>query len=515
MHNKRALSYIFIFLVTLILNLFSFQNIIIAEMPESELNSETVLNNALEDNEVEEYIVNEEEVLLDEQNLNLSLSENSSLEANEIMVSDFNELRNILTNSSYNYIDTIYLEGDIVKTSSTFTINANRSNLTIVGHPKGSMEKYTITDNSAGAGGFFNAYRSNITIKDAIIDSYNYYGPFYMRNDTTLEFINVDYSGPQLSYNLYGLTRIIDSNILLESKSGSNPLNEVMEGNRIEIGGNTTITIEGYTGSHAFYFTGTRVNRYFKVLENSNFIFINNNTYSLSSDFLFNGVDLIVENGAYASIQCNNGITAYGSNIDNITIGEKATLKVNQTGSHDSVINLRYSINVKQGGTFEVINDGTSDIIHFLANSSSIIVDNPKRVLFYSPNSTWMFYYSGKILGKVEAINSWNKDNTSSYLDDSISNLPSNIWNKNNGALMDFSIDVYLGRTSYGVINNVSAGDPFTAPFSSDSFNVDNMGMFVMGDYELSVNEVMENSTRIKGKQHQDLLLSLSIKIVE
>lgn len=83
----------------------------------------------------------------------------------------------------------------------------------------------------------------------------NYYGIIYVPEsasykDIITEYNNITYNGTQISFHSTGLTRFINSNISINNTSLTNG-GEVAECNKIEIGGNITIT-HNSKGNSAF-----------------------------------------------------------------------------------------------------------------------------------------------------------------------------------------------------------------------------------------------------------------------
>ncbi len=59
------------------------------------------------------------------------------------------------------------------------------------------------------------SYTSNVTLKNIKVNGYNYYGIIYVPEasaykNTVIEYNNVTYNGPQMSFNPVGTTRFID-----------------------------------------------------------------------------------------------------------------------------------------------------------------------------------------------------------------------------------------------------------------------------------------------------------------
>ena len=100
------------------------------------------------------------------------------------------------------------------------------------------------------------ALNKKVTVKNMKVVGYNYYGIIYVPEsntfkDTVIEYNNINYVGPQISFNPSGLTRFVDCDITIQDNYASG--NEVCECNRVEIGGATTI-IHKSTANSSFSF---------------------------------------------------------------------------------------------------------------------------------------------------------------------------------------------------------------------------------------------------------------------
>ena len=109
----------------------------------------------------------------------------------------------------------------------------------------------------------------NVIVQNMNVIGYNYYDVICVTEtnlykDTVVEYNNVTYKGPQISFHPYGLTRFINYEITI--KDNYNAGNEVAECNKIEIGGITNITHK-YTDNSSFWFHNS--NPSFTILASS------------------------------------------------------------------------------------------------------------------------------------------------------------------------------------------------------------------------------------------------------
>ncbi len=149
----------------------------------------------------------------------------------------------------------------------------------------------------------------NVTVKNIDIIGYNYYRVIYVKESTsfknvTVEYNNIKYLGPQISFHPNGITRFIDSNITIKKNYAAG--NEVEECNKIELGGNTTI-IHKSTGNSSFWFRNA--DPYLKVLKNSNVNFTSENR-----ELIYGVTNLYfeIEENSVFNVTTHNGLS-YGT----------------------------------------------------------------------------------------------------------------------------------------------------------------------------------------------------------
>lgn len=250
-----------------------------------------------------------------------------------VVIYTSDELKTILEqNNNYTHI---YFGANITLTAG-IKIASTKINVIIDGTYQNTT--YTLEDmKSLSASNTINVSSNNttkVTVQNMNIKGCNYYGVIYVPESTAyantiIEYNNVTYEGPQMIFHPNGLTRIIDSKITIGDASITTG-NEVAECNKIEIGGNTTITHTSKSNS-SFWFRNT--NPTFTVLANANVAFT-----SESREFLYgtNALTFNILNNAYFSITTKNGF-AYGNFGTGTTkLYSNSTLIIKQTAKNGS-----------------------------------------------------------------------------------------------------------------------------------------------------------------------------------
>ena len=439
---------------------------------------------------------------------NVSALDTTSNETS-IVVNNYNELAAAIT-SSDDYL-TIYLNADI-EITSRITFPPTKTNLTINGtytNEQGITKRHTLTDmNSASITNSIYiasaASEINVTLCNVDIVGKNYYGIVAVEavNSTkavTLTYQNVNYTGPQISYNRQGMVRYIDSNITIKTSSGyASPSNELAEVNRVEIGGKTTIHHTS-TGNAMFWLT--YANPSFKILENADVSITSESRETLYCDY---SPDIVIEKGANVTINTPRGMfydTGSSQLAKSFLIDEKASLKVTQTAVKSGVGTIRCS------GDFIVSNGASLYIANTLSSSAPLIqmtstatvkFENPKSIVLYNKNGNLIRWTSGT--GKVninsQVVNYWlsAKDFPDAG---TLSDTPLYIWTKLDESNVEIDASTSTSSTT-SVTTNMTSSDSQTPP-SLQTFNLQNVKVLSMGQLSLKTKPISDASINITG----------------
>lgn len=418
---------------------------------------------------------------------------------NEVVVFTYLELKSALEeNNGYNIIHF----GDNITLTNGININSSKTNVIIDGSYDGVT--YTLTDKKSTAASdtirVSSAFNKSVTIRNIIIEGYNYYGVVYVPDsstykDTTIILENINYIGPQIIFNPYGLTRFLNAFVIIQDNYAVG--NEVCECNRIEIGGSTTIEHRSKSNS-SFWFRNS--NPYFHILENSTVNFT-----SLYRELIYGVTDLdfVVGKNSYFSVTSNSGM-GYGTNgTNNTSILENATFILKQTNSNGSYATW-YSygvITVSANATLEIINDYTNINsnnynIYFARSTAGLIINNPKKVMLY--NKVANIIYTSSSIPFNFTFNRINLINTAYSITDNITplTLPTYSWYKNNQ--LSNVVGTFTNSGSVVTSNNFSDEELVNLPELSN-FVFHNKRVLSIGDFPLLVDAVTDKDTKITG----------------
>ncbi len=447
-------------------------------------------------------------------NLNSSLEKVSAADTNleeiSVVVNNYSELASAITgNNNYN---TIYLNADIEMTAR-INFPTTKTDLTINGtytNEQGVTVRHNLTDmNSASITDsiYISSATSatNVTLCNMDIVGKNYYGIVAVEAASstkvvTLTYKNVNYVGPQISYNRQGTVRYIDSNITIKNSSGyASPSNELAEANRVEIGGKTTIHHTS-TGNAVFWFTYS--NPYFKILENADVSITSESRETFYCDY---SLEIIIGSGANVTVNTPRGMfydTGSSQLAKSFLIDKNANLKVTQTAVKSGVGTIRCNGNftVSDSASLYIANTLTSSApLIQMAGSGTVTFENPKSVVLYNKNGNLIRQTSGtgSISISSQVVNYWlsAKDFPDAG---TLSDMPLYIWTKPDESNVKIDASASTSSTT-SVTTNITSSDTETPP-SLETFNLQNVRVLSMGQLSLKTNEISDVTLSISGK---------------
>ena len=409
------------------------------------------------------------------------------------------ELKNALENDNgYTYI---YL-GANIQLENGIKISSLKTNVTIDGTYNDITYQFE-DKKSLGSGDTITAsYPSilKVTVCNMKIVGHNYYGMIYVPESSAykniiVEYNNITYVGPQLSFHPTGLTRLISVDITIQDNSLTVG-NEIAECNKIEIGGNSTILHNSKSNS-AFWFRNSDCS--LKILSNSNVNFTS--TYRE----LFYGVsnlDFSILSNSYFSVTSYNGMAYNNFGTLNTVIFSNSSFILKQTNRNGNYATwYSYgSITLNDNSSLYIINDysniTSSNYNIYFSNSSSFILNNPKKVVLYNekanviytPSSIPFDFYFSRINLFTNVINREESISTNT--------LPTYSWYKESGTSNvngTFSSNaVKINGYNYSIEELKSLPD-------INNFVFANKKILSIGDFAFRVNALTDTDTTMSG----------------
>lgn len=422
------------------------------------------------------------------------------IDENTVVVYTSEELKKCLEeDNNYNYI---YFGSNITLTSG-ITISNKKSNVTIDGTYNDT--KYTYEDMKSLATTDTISVRSSninkVTVKNINVTGNNYYGIIYVPEDNTLqnviiEYNNLTYSGPQITYHPTGLS--IYNNCDIKITKTYTAAQEVAECNRIEIAGTTSIIHES-TSDSSFWFKGQNT-PYFKILENANVTMqsINRELFYGTNNLEFS----VLENTTF-SLTTALGI-GYGTfSTNKVLIDKNAYLKITQTKKNGSYPTwyCTGSFTMNENSTLIMINNyasiATSNYnIYFKTTSASLTLNSPKQLVLY--NSKANVFYSEQTMNfnlTYTRANLWSSPAEISIAG-SLDDLPTYSWYKN---INISNITGTLSSSKTTITTNNYTEEELKDLPSIDNFKLNDTKVISFGTTPLSIHPVTDESTTISG----------------
>ena len=418
------------------------------------------------------------------------------IDDNTVVVNTSAELKSVLeNNNTYNYI---YF-GSNITLSSGIVISSTKSNVIIDGTYDDVTYEFTDMKSTGAADTIrVNSAINKVTVKNMKITGYNYYGVVYVPEeakykDVIIEYNNISYLGPQISFHPYGLTRFIDVNI--EIQDNYTVGNEVAECNKIEIGGVSNITHKS-TGNSSFWFRNNEP--YFKILPNSTVHFT-----SVNREMIYGvtNLEFVVGHSSSFYITTKNGL-GYGTFGTGVTlIEENALLNIKQTsrnGSYSTWYSYG-SITLNNDSILEIINDFASITssnynIYFNGSNTGFYLNNPLKLILYNKvanvlytNNTVPFNFNFNRINlfdsAIDVSVNISKDTLPiSWYKSTISNITGTFTNS---------------KTTI-TSNNYTESELTNLP-SLDKFIINNKKIISVGDFILHIDALTDTDTVIKG----------------
>lgn len=416
-----------------------------------------------------------------------------------VVVSSSTELKEVLEkDNNYTYI---YFDSNITLDSG-IAISSSKTKVTINGLYNGITHEF-IDQKKLGTGDAIRVTSPNtvnVIVKNLNITGYNYYGVIYVPEtdtykNTCIEYNNINYIGPQISFNPVGTTRFIDSNITIQENYAAG--NEVAECNKIEIGGNTTI-VHKSTSNSSFWFRNT--NPSLTILKDANVNFTSENRELIYGT---NNLELTILPYATFNITTHDGI-GYGNNGTGKTlIDTGAKLSIKQTSRNGSYATW-YSygtITMNNDSSLYIINDFSNITsanynIYFQSSNSGLILNSPKEVVLYNSsanilntNSTIPFSFSYSRLNLFDKVITID----SNIIKDT---LPTYSWYKDTDLS---SIDGTFTSSKVTISNNNYTEEELAKLPDLSNFNFVNKKILSIGTFPIHINPLTDQDTTIKG----------------
>lgn len=416
-----------------------------------------------------------------------------------VVVYSSTELKTTLENdNNYTYI---YL-GNNISLDTGIKISSTKINLTIDGTYENIT--YTFEDrktlNASDTINISSTQIAKVLVCNMNIIGNNYYGVIYVPDssiykNTIIEYNNITYTGPQISFHPTGLTTFIDSTITIQDNTLTVG-NEVAECNQIILGGTTNITHKSKSNS-SFWFRNA--NPSLTVLSNSKITFISEYRELI---YGVNNLSFTILSNSTMSITTNNGMS-YGTNgTENTLISPSSTLIIKQTARNGNYATwYSYgSITLNKNASLIIINDFPNITAQnyniYFSNKSSFILNNPEKVVLYNSKAN-VIYTPSSIPFDFE-FSRLNLFSNPITITDPISQstLSEYSWYKTSD--LSHITGSFTSTTTTITTNNYTEEELTTLP-SLTNLIFPNKKIFSIGSFLFRVNAITDESTTMTG----------------
>ncbi|MDD3341806.1 MAG: hypothetical protein PHN72_06455 [Bacilli bacterium] len=428
------------------------------------------------------------------------------IDSQTVVVYNSNELKTVLEgNNTYNYI---YF-GANIKLTAGIIILPTKTNITIDGTYENV--RYTYEDMDSSSAGDTISIRTassmQVTVKNINVNGRNYYGVVCVydvagTSGVVLEFNNVVYTGPQITYAKYVTTRYIDSQITIQN--GYSPANEVAEARQVVLGGNVTIN-STTTANAVFWLTNVIGGVYpsITVLEDANV------TITAEATYLYYVSSAAYINTTFGRNSTTNITTARGMGYDNnhptssVLIDSDASLNVEQLEQFGSsstwAITGEFKMN--SGSSLVMVSDysgSNSNYCLLFSGSAALNFNNPRRVVFYNNPATAIRSSSTTPFSfNIPQYNRWTSILPFASSGD-INNIPNYSWYKiENTNNLVVSGNITTSATNI-TSTNLTPAELAALPALSN-FLINNTKVLSMGRPSITIDPITDLSTDITG----------------
>lgn len=424
------------------------------------------------------------------------------IDSNTVVVYTSAELKTILEgNNTY----TLIYFGANIKLTTGILVFPSKTEIVIDGTYQGVRYNFEDVESVAYVHTIYinSASSVNITLQNMDITGHNYYGIIATIDSSVVSGVvvtynNIKYIGPQISYNAFGKTRLIDCDIRIQASTS--PANEVAETSRLEIGGTTKI-VHTTTTLSMFWFRATSTYS-LNILPNSN---VNLETASYMN-FMDGNRPLTITFGAgsITNIDITGSMSYLDQMIDSFIVENDAEVNIEQKTSYGDrpTLPLRRDFILNNNSSLRMVNNfvgnpGNSSI-RFFEVTGNISINNPKSVVIYNLatnaiRTTYTIPYSVNL----SQYNRWNVQEPLASAGD-IYNIPEYSWYKLE-TLGNILISGTLTSTGTTISSHNFTPDELTKMPALVYFIFNNTKVLSMGRPSLTINPISDITTQISG----------------
>lgn len=419
-----------------------------------------------------------------------------------LQVSNFSELKAAIEDET---TTEIYVNSNITFDGGA-RVNVSKSSLVI------NFNGFTVTDNNNSnfTDTIYIASTTNtvhVKIENAIWSGRNYYGVVGVYNgnsNSTIELVNITYTGPQFVYNKNGTTIINNCVVTLDKNGSSTNPQEFCEGNRINILGNVTV-VSNSSSDAIIWFTGAGAALI--VDENSVFDINASSTYFLYTDVSPN---LLFKKNSSTKITTKNGLFyASGSSshiASSFILEENAKFVAHKMNSNSiPMFKCLSDFVLKENSTFQLFSEVISSTpLMYFGQTANVQFMSPRNVVLYNRGGNIFSFQTGTsskpntIQIDAEMLRFWDIATFPLSSAGGFSDTPTSQFYKAEYAENLAIIATATNSQLINVSSNLNEGD-IGFPLGTSSFKLLTSNVISMGKIELKLTKITDNSRSIGG----------------
>ena len=431
------------------------------------------------------------------------------IDSETVVVYNFNELKTVLEgNNTYNLV---YFGANITLGASGILLYPSKTSITIDGTYDNVRYTYTDFNSSSFTQTILlsgTPTSMNITVQNIDVVGRNYYGVISVLDSSlfsnvVVNYINVNYTGPQLAFNPYSSLNIIDCNIVIQA--GASTAQEVAETRNVTLGGTVNIN-SASTSDSVFWFRNVvgGVYPFLNVLPNANVSITSENMYLyyVSSAAY---IDMTFGGGSNVNIITSNGMGYNNTHLTrNVLIDNNAALSITQKQQFGTTATWCISgeFKMNSGSELRMISNYTGSSSNynllFTSSSASINLDNPKNLVLYNLGANAI--YSSLTIPYSLNISQYNRWTSVTPLANAgdIYDIPTFSWYKLENVNNLQIVGTLTTATTTISSTNLTTQEQSELP-SLTNFLLNNTRVLSMGRPSLTINPITDVSTEISG----------------
>lgn len=400
---------------------------------------------------------------------------------------------------------TVYLGANIATDAAGMSIHPAKEHVVVDGTPPGG-ERHALIQNGANVRSQLirvdddATLTHTVTLRNMDIAGANYYGVVSVKDGlqgrVTLEFIDIDYTGPQAAYHRAGTVRFVGGSYSLITA-------ELAEALHVELGGELTVTAP--SAANAILWMTSRQST-LTVLEDADV------TVDTSFYFIYGSIAsaTLRENAALRLTSRRFGFSYAADSVETFIMraGSRLHIDLNTVESY-AALRVSKLFRMEPDSSATILRRGTDGIaLRLTAAGARAVFDRPERVFLYSSAGVPIrFTGAGELSIATSAINVWSR--VSWPLPEGLSEQPSHVWNRAGEDLLNLTAS-YSETVNLSLAHNLTNADPVISSLTAQTFSLEKNRLVAFGGETLTI-DASAGDAAATGSASPDAVLQADI----